>query len=226
MQQKDILNALKAMREQSKQRRFVQSIELIINFKGLDTKKPSNQVDVKISLPHATGKKATGKSLLFAKDKTFIEKVKTSFDKVIEESQIAKLGKKEIGQIATEYDTLLAEGPVMITVGKFLGQQLAPKGKMPKPVKPNPAMVEQMLKQAGTVTRVTNKKGKFMPLVQTVIGNEKMTDEQLSENGLTVVEAVVKELPRKQQNLKSVFIKESMGPPIKLGKGSEGAEHK
>ena len=60
--------------------------------------------------------------------------MKDKFDRVIEESEIEKLGKKEIALIATDFDVLLAEGPVMIAVGKFLGQQLAPKGKMPKPV--------------------------------------------------------------------------------------------
>lgn len=224
MQRKDIIAALQLMRDQSKTRRFVQSIELIINFKGIDTKKPANQVDVKVSMPHATGKKGSGKSLLFAKDKAFIESVKEDFDRIIEEREIEKLSKKEIALIASDFDVLLAEGPTMIPVGKYLGQQLAPKGKMPKPVKPNKAMVEQILKQAGSVTRVTNKKGKFMPLVQSVIGNEKMQDEQLSENALAISDAVTKELPRKQQNIKSIFVKESMGPPIKLATAKEASQ--
>jgi len=217
MQKKEVMAALQQMRKKSKPRKFVQSVELIINFKDLDTKKPENQVDVKVSLPHATGKKGSGKALLFAKDKAFIESVKGMFDRVIEETQISKLGKKEIATIASEFDLLLAEGPVMVPVGKYLGQQLAPKGKMPKPVNPNKAMVEQMLKQMGSVTRVTNKKGKFMPLVQTVIGTEKMADEELGENALTIYETVAKALPRKHQNIKNIYLKESMGPTTKIG---------
>jgi large subunit ribosomal protein L1 len=226
MQKNDILLALKAMREQTKERKFVQSIELIINFKELDTKKPANQIDLKVNLPNPTGKKGSGKSLLFAKNKTFIEAVKGKFDRVIEEPQIQSLKKKEAAQIAAEYDVLLAEGPVMITVGKYLGQQLAPKGKMPKPVQPNPDQAEELLKQMGSVTRITNKKGKFMPLVQNIIGNEKMPDDQLCENALTIIESVTKQLPRKQQNVKSVYIKETMGPPIKVGAVQEEAEKK
>lgn len=223
MQKKDILQALASMREKTKERKFTQSVELIVNFKGIDTKKSVNQVDVKVTMPHPTGKIGSGKSLLFAKDKSFIESVKEKFDRIIEEPQIAALKKKDIAQIAIEYDILLAEGPVMIAVGKYLGQQLAPKGKMPKPVQPNKAMVEQVMKQMGSITRVTNKKGKFMPLVQTIIGNEKMEDNQLAENGVAIVDAVTKELPRKHQNIKSVYIKESMGPPIKLGAAEQEA---
>ena len=217
MQKRDILQALVSMREKTKERKFTQSVELVVNFKGIDTKKPVNQVDVKVTMPHPTGKMGGGKSLLFAKDKSFAESVKDKFDRIIEEPQIATLKKKDIAQIATEYDILLAEGPVMIAVGKYLGQQLAPKGKMPRPVQPSKAMVEQVLKQMGSITRVTNKKGKFMPLVQTIIGNEKMEDDQLAENGIAIVDAVTKELPRKHQNIKSIYIKESMGPSIKLG---------
>jgi len=217
MQKKDFTAAFKAMREQTKQRKFTQSVELIINFKGLDMKKPESQVDVKVSLPHPTGKKGSTKSLLFAKSKDFIEAVKPKFDRIVEESEIASLKKKDVAQIASEFDVLLAEGPVMVPVGKYLGQQLAPKGKMPKPVQPNPAIVNQMLKQAGSVTRVSNKKGKFTPLVQTIIGSESMDDEPLSQNALALVEAVTGQLPRKQQNLKSIFVKETMGPPIRVG---------
>ncbi|MFA4855610.1 MAG: hypothetical protein WC634_03435 [archaeon] len=225
MQKKDIALALKAMREQTKQRKFTQSVELMVNFKDLDTKKATNQVDVKISLPFATGKKGGGKSLLFARDKAFIEAVKGSFDRIIEESEIPNFNKKDIALIVAEFDSILAEGPVMLAVGKYLGQQLAPKGKMPKPIQPNAEMAEQTLKQMGSVTRVTNKKGKFMPLVQAVIGNEKMPDEQLVENAMAIVDAVTKELPRKHQNIKSVYVKESMGPCIKVAAHSE-AEHK
>ncbi len=224
MQKKDILAALKEMREQSKPRKFTQSIELIINFRDLDTKKPANQVDVKIAMPYPTGKKGSVKSLLFAKSTAFIEEVKPKFDRIIEEPEIPKLGKKDIASMVSDFDLLLAEGPVMIAVGKYLGQQLAPKGKMPKPVQPNAAIVEEMLKQMGNVSRVTNKKGKFMPLVQTIIGNEKMEDMQLAENGMAIFEEVVKSLPRRQQNIKSVYVKETMGPPIKLGAKPQGEE--
>ena len=92
---------------------------------------------------------------------------------------------------------------------------------MPRPVQPNKGMVEEALKQMGSITRVTNKKGKFMPLIQTIIGTEKMDDNQLAENGLAIVDAVTKVLPRKHQNIKSIYLKESMGPSIRLGPEEE-----
>ena len=75
-----------------------------------------------------------------------------------------------------------------------------------------------MLTQMSNVTRVTNKKGKFMPVVQIVVGNEKMQDEELAANVFAIVNTIVPTLPQRQGNVKSVYLKESMGPPVKLGK--------
>lgn len=209
------------MREKSKQRKFTQSVELMINFRGLDFKKAQNQVDVKVHLPHATGK-TSGKTLLFAKDEAFVDQMRGKVDRIILESEIAGIKKKEIAQIALEFDAFISEGPVMIAVGKYLGQELAPKGKMPKPVPANSAAALQALKQMSSVTRVTNKKGKFMPVVQVVVGTEEMDDAKLAENALAVVNTVQSSLPGKAYNIKSVIVKESMGPAILVG--SKGAQ--
>ncbi|MBN1941216.1 MAG: hypothetical protein JW772_03480 [Candidatus Diapherotrites archaeon] len=217
MNEKSFLEAMQKMRDSSKQRKFTQSIELMINFRGLDVKKSENQVNVKLQMPFATGK-GSGKVLVFAKDKTFIEQIKGKVERVISESEIQGLGKKDVVDIADSFDVLLAEGPVMLTVGKFLGQQLAPKGKMPKPIQPDPNQIDFYVKEASTVTRVGNKKkGKPMPVVQAVIGNEKMSNEELAANANAVLKSVVDSLPGKNQNLKSVYIKETMGPSIKVG---------
>jgi ribosomal protein L1 len=57
MKKSTALVALKKLREIAPKRNFTQSVELMINFTGLDMKKPTNQVNLKISLPHPTGKR-------------------------------------------------------------------------------------------------------------------------------------------------------------------------
>ncbi len=216
MNKNDFLTALQKMRDSSKQRKFVQSIELMINFKGLDFKKSENQLDLKVAMPFATGR-SRGKVLVFAKSKNFADEIKGKADKIIMESDIQGLTKKDVSQIIEEFDVLLAEGQVMLTVGKFLGQQLAPKNKMPKPIQPNVSQLESALAEMSSVTKVTNKKGKAMPVIQVVIGSEKMQNEQLSANAFAVFDAVLNAVPGKTQSIKSVFLKETMGPAIKVG---------
>ncbi len=213
---KALLDAIGKIKTDGKQRKFTESIELILNFKGINFKKQENQIDVKVNFPHATGK-ASGKVLLFAKDKEFISNMLGKVSKIIPEQEIQAIDKKTASLLANEYDILLAEGPVVLTVGKFLGQILAPKGKMPKPVQTNVSSVEAMIASMKASTRITNKKGKFMPVVQVRVGNEKMANEQLAENIQAAYDSVVNVLPGKKYNLKSVLIKKTMGKPMKVG---------
>jgi len=218
VERKNFLTALQKMRDSNKQRKFKQSVELAINFKGLDFKKAENRIDVAVSLPFSTGK-SSSKICVFAKDKNFISMIKDKVAKVITEEEIPRLDKKEASRLAEEFDGFLAEGPVMLTVGKYLGQVLAPKGKMPRPIQPDVSALESALKGLKSGVRVTNKKGRFMPVVQVLIGKEDSKDEELAENALTVYQAVVAKLPESEANVKSVFVKTTMGPAIKVEGG-------
>ena len=51
-----ISNTLKLLRENSKKRKFSQSVDLIINFKNLNLKNPEENINTFVALPHATGK--------------------------------------------------------------------------------------------------------------------------------------------------------------------------
>ena len=215
MDMKKALDSLKTINESSKQRKFSQSIEMMINFRGLNFKKPANQIDVRVELPHATGK-VSGKSLIFANDKTFAASMKGKVDRIIIDEEISKLSKKDVGLIVSQFDILMAEGSAMLTVGKHLGQVLAPKGKMPTPIQPNETSVKQTLTRLSTATRVTNKKGKFVPLVQVVVGKEGMSDEDIAENMLAVYTSVLNSLPGKKQNIKNIYLKKTMGPAVKV----------
>ncbi len=214
MKKETVLRALTELDSKAKKRKFEQSVELIINLSGMDPRKPGQQVDLKVELPHSTGK-GEGKALLFAQSKPFIDAVKDDFSRVILEEEIPKLKKKDIAEILS-YDVLLAEGPVMIPLTKYLGQELAPKGKLPKPVQPEPEKVRAELKKMKTRVRVTNRRGKGVPLIQVLVGKESMKPEELAENIIRVYSEVEKALPKQKQNIKSVFVKKTMSPVVRL----------
>ena len=71
MNKQDFVQALAYLRQFSRPRNFDQSIDLTINFKGIDFKKAENRVEVDVRFPHSTGKQQNIKSVLFAKDKNF-----------------------------------------------------------------------------------------------------------------------------------------------------------
>ena len=222
MDKNQLIDALKRMRSESKKRKFEQSVDFTINFRGIDFKKATNQIDLDVKLPHSTGKQGAAKTLVFVKDKGFAEQAKSKADRVIQDDDIQNLKKKDIDEIIATYNVILAEGPSILTVAKYHGQQLAPRGKMPKTIPPNISAIESAAANASTSVKVSNKKGKFMPLVHVTVGKENDADEKIIDNIDAIYEAVVPNLPNKQQSVKSMYVKLTMGPPVKLGEKLEG----
>jgi len=225
METKQLIDALKRMRSESKKRKFQQSVDFTINFRGIDFKKASNQIDVDVKMPHSTGRVGLAKTLVFVKDKGFAEQIKNKVDKVILDEEIPSIKKKDAEQIISTYNVLLAEGPSILSVAKYLGQQLAPRGKMPKPITQSISAIDSAVANATTSVKVSNKKGKFMPLVHVTVGKENDKDDKIIDNISAVYDSVVPNLPNKVQNVKSMYVKLSMGPPIRLGQemNAEGA---
>lgn len=220
MRKDEAISALKKLLETAPKRKFTQSVELMINFTGLDLKKPQNQVNIKVALPYPTGK-GSGKVLVFANTDEFYEALKEKVDKIIMEKEIEAMAKDKVklGELLT-FDALFAQGNAMLTVAKYLGQQLATKGKMPKPIL-NVNSFDETLAKARTQITISNKKGKFMPVVHCVIGREGMKNEEMAENMVLVYESVMAALPQKKQNIKNAYIKLTMSPPIKIGEGEK-----
>lgn len=217
MDKRRVLEALKLVREHSKKRKFEQSVEFIINFKGIDFRKAENRIDIDVRLPHSTGRKTEVKALVFVHDSNYAEEIKGKASRVILDSEIANIKKKDIEQMLKDYNVLLAEGPSILTVAKYLGQQLAPKGMMPRPIQATVQSLEQATRNISTNTKVTNKKGKFMPVIHLMVGKENVSDEHIAENVLEVYNSIANSLPGKEAGIKSVYIKATMGPPVRVG---------
>ena len=64
MEKNELIDALKRAKETSQKRNFNQSIDLIINLRGLDFKKQENQLDLFVNLHYGRGKKVSVCSLI------------------------------------------------------------------------------------------------------------------------------------------------------------------
>ena len=56
------------------------------------------------------------------------------------------------------------------------------------------------------------------PIIQTMVGNEKMEDEEVIDNIMTVYDTLIHNLPSGNNNIKNVFIKLTMGKALEIGK--------
>ena len=208
----EILEAVKKAKEESKPRNFTQSIDVVINIKDLDVKKPENRFEEEISLPHGRGKKI--KIAVIADGELALQAKKAGADLVITRDDLEELGKnrKKAKRLANEYEFFIAQADLMPLIGRFLGPVLGPRKKMPKPI-PATANPAPLIKKLRDTVRV---RVKDQPLIHTIVGTEKMEDEKITENIESILEALDRNLEKGRKQVKSMYVKTTMGPAIKV----------
>ena len=177
---------------------------------GVDGRHADQQVRGAVVLPHGTGK--TVKVLVFAKGNKVDEALAAGADYAGGDELVPKIQNE--GWL--DFDVVVATPDMMGVVGR-LERVLGPKGLMPNP-------------KAGTVTMdVTKaindiKAGKIeyrldkSNIIHVPIGKASFTEEQLTDNFQTLIDAVVKAKPAaaKGQYIKSLVVASTMGPGVKL----------
>ena len=177
---------------------------------GCDGRHADQQIRGAVVLPHGTGK--TVRILVFAKGPKADEAQAAGADFVGAEDLIPKIQNE--GWL--DFDVVVATPDMMGVVGR-LGRVLGPKGLMPNP-------------KAGTVTMdVTKaindiKAGKIeyrldkTNIIHVPVGKASFTEEQLTDNFQTLIDAILKVKPAavKGQYLKSITLTSTMGPGVKV----------
>jgi large subunit ribosomal protein L1 len=204
-----LAEVIKKAKEETKKRKFKQSIELIINFKDIDVKK-GFAINEVVQLPK-TNSPAT---VCVIATGDMNQKAKAAkADSVIGNEELTKYesNKRESRKFINKYDFFLADTQIMPTVGKALGQLLGPRGKMPTPV-PFNAPIDAFLARFRTSIKVRTRASLS---VSCKIGDETMEDSDLAINAFTVLSAIEKKLPNGEKNIRKVLIKTTMGKPVK-----------
>lgn len=195
----------------SKDRKFVESMEIAVNLRNVDLKRPENRIDAVIALPHGLGKPR--KVAIFAKGETAL-KAKESDIRVISPEEIDELAKdrRKARKIASQHHFFIAEAPLMPEIGKKLGPVLAPRGKIPQPIPPlsDPRPVIERLRKSVKI------RTKDRPTFHAPIGSKNMNPEEIAENAMEIMKVVENKYENALQNLKSVYVKTTMGPAVRV----------
>jgi len=209
---KVLLESIKQAKEKSKKRNFSQSIELIVNLRDIDMKKPESKIQERIELPHAVGKQT--KICVFASGELALKAKKAGADLVMGRKELEALAgdKKRRKALAQTYDFFIAEAPFMPLIGKILGSALGPKGRMPTPVPPS-ANIAELIKKYRKMVLV---RLRGQPVLHCRVGAEEMPDEQVVENIQAVLRRLEGRLKRGFRNVKAVYVKTTMGQPVKV----------
>jgi large subunit ribosomal protein L1 len=213
MADKQIVEAVKKLKESNKEseRKFTQTVDLVVNLKNIDLNIPKNRIDEDVKLPKGRGSHA--KIALFASGE-LAEKSKNLVDFLIKPEEIDDYAddKKAFKKIADNHDFFIAEAPLMPTIGKTLGTVLGPRGKMPKPVPPAADLTDMVNNLRDTV----KVRSKTNTTFHTVVGNEQMADEDIAENIQAIMKRLEGTLERGKMNIRSVFVKSTMSPSQKI----------
>jgi large subunit ribosomal protein L1 len=212
LDKKTLLDAVKEAKAKSGEKKFNQTVELILDIKEVDMKSPEGKIQQVIELPHATGK--PNKICVIASGELAMKARKAKVDKVLEKADLDELAgkKKELRKLASDYDVFLSEAPLMPLVGRTLGPVLGPRGKLPVPVPPNADIAPLIAKHQKTIiVRMRNQ-----PIIQCAVGTADMNEEALVDNIQAVLRVLEGKLKRGLKNIKFAFIKTSMGSPVKI----------
>ena len=209
--QENIQTAIQRALDESPERKFVESVEISFTLRDVDFKNPTNRIQEEVRLP--SGRCKPIKISMFAGGE-MATKAKAAGIEVIDPATIEDLGgnKQLARKVANKNDFFLAEIPHMGTVGRFLGVVLGPRGKMPRPVPPNvdPGMIATGLKDTSIVRsrdRIT---------FHTAFGSREQGLDDLTANAVAIWDRVMSKLERGAGNIRSCYIKTSMGPSIKV----------
>ena len=210
MEKKKLAEGIEEMLKEKGSRKFTQSVELVLNFRGIDFSKPENRLNIDVALPHGKGGKEPKVVVIAEADMGNAAK-KAGADMVLSADQLAeyKGNNEKLKKLVSE-SVFLAQPNLLGQVAKNFGQYLAVRGKMPKPLVGNP---ENAINAAKRSVRLTSK-GKYMPVAQTLVGSESMEPNQLAENIEAVYDAVKNKTTA--SSVKSAYIKLTMGKAVKV----------
>ncbi|MEM4755743.1 MAG: 50S ribosomal protein L1 [Candidatus Woesearchaeota archaeon] len=216
MEKQDIIVVLQKLVADSKKRNFIQSIDLTINLKNLNLKKPEEQIDLFQTLPFTVGKKRTVCAIVGPE---LYEDAKKVCDFVIHSDDLDKYKEnvRNAKNLARKYDFFIAQANLMTKVAAVFGKTLGPKGKMPNPkigavVPPKTNLTALVDKFQKTVRLLA----KTSPLVHVMVGRENQPLDEVAENIRQIYENLIHHLPKERHNIKSVQVKLTMGKPYKL----------
>ena len=202
---KDLQRALIELRKE-KERKFDQSVDLIINLQKFDSAK--NAINLVISVPHKIKEKRIA-GFLESKNKNIETITKDEFKKYSD--------KKELKKLIKRFDFFVAQASLMPKVATSFGRILGPAGKMPSPqlgiiFNTDDKTIKELKEKINNSIKIKTKEAS----IKLSIGKQSMKNEELIENILTVYNAILKAMSKEKENIKNIEVKFTMTKPQKI----------
>ncbi|KAI9350095.1 ribosomal protein L1-like protein [Obelidium mucronatum] len=207
---RDAVKQLIAYSTEEKPRKFTETIELQIGLKNYDPQR-DKRFSGTVRLPHIPRPQMKICILADARDADHAKEI--SLDSMsVEDLKKLNKNKKAIKKLAKKYDQFLASEALIKQIPRLLGPGLSKAGKFPSPVTQQDNLGEKVNEIKATIKFQLKK----VLCLGVAVGHVKMSEDELVQNIMMSINFLVSLLKKNWQNVKSLFIKSSMGKPIRL----------
>ena len=197
-------------KSKEKPRKFVETIELQIGLKNYDPQK-DKRFNGTVKLPSIPRPKL--KMCILGDAKHCEEAAGNGIDSMdVEALKKLNKNKKLIKKLAKKYQHFLASESVIKQIPRLLGPGLNKAGKFPTLATHNEPL-ENKINDVKSQVKFQLKKVLCMAVA---VGHVEMSEKELFVNIQTAVNFLVSLLKKNWQNVKSLYIKTTMGPPYRL----------
>merc|ERR1711970_1000266 len=193
-----------------KPRKFLESVDLQIGLKNYDPQK-DKRFSGTVKLKHVPRPKFT---VCILGDQQHCDEAKAKGLPSMSADDLKKLNKnkKEVKKLAKKYDAFLASESLIKQIPRLLGPGLNKAGKFPTLLTHNDNMEAKILDLSSTIKFQMKK----VLCLNVAVGNVSMTEDELVYNIHLSINFLVSLLKKHWQNVRSLYIKSTMGAPLRL----------
>lgn len=199
-----------ASNEPGKKRNFNETVELQIGLKNYDPNR-DKRFSGTIRLPNIP---RPNLKICILGDEVHCDQAKALGIDFRSAEDLKKLnkGKKEVKKLAASYDIFLASEAIIKQIPRLLGPGLNKAGKFPSPIAHSDDMKAKIEEAKATIKFQLKK----VLCLGVAIGHVSMTEDELVANTMLSINFLVSLLKKNWQNVKSLFIKSTMGTPVRI----------
>eukprot|EP00898_Chlorokybus_atmophyticus_P005063 jgi/Chlat1/5558/Chrsp369S05401 len=193
-----------------KKRNFVETIELQIGLKNYDPQKDKRFAGT-VRLPNVPRPKLR---VCMLGDAQHCDEAKAVGIDAMDVEALKKMNKnkKLVKKLAKKYNAFLASEAVIKQIPRLLGPGLNKAGKFPTLVTHSDNLAEKVNEVKSSVKFQLKK----VLCLGVAVGNVGMSDKEIFSNVTLSVNFLVSLLKKNWQNVKSLYIKSTMGPPLRV----------
>ncbi len=207
---KGVQDILTVSLDDKTKRNFTETIELQVGLKNYDPQRDKRFAG-SVRLPNTPKPRMT---VCILGDEVHCDQAKALGVDFRTADDLKKLNKdkKLVKKLAKSYDFFLASEAIIKLIPRLLGPGLNKAGKFPAPIAHSDNLAEK-IEEAKATLKFQLKK---VLCLGAAVGHVGMTEDEIVANVMMSINFLVSLLKKNWQNVKSLYIKSSMGKPVRV----------